>query len=97
MTTEPKSSMIRAEYKHTMKTVSNYRTENTREAAYLFAAGVRHISTDWDDPQHVAFLFDQPAPELLSAWQSHTAIVNAQAVLKAYSDFIASTRRRGRD
>ena len=80
-----------------MKTVSNYRTENTREAAYLFAAGVRHISTDYDDPQHVGFLFEQPAPALLSAWQSHTATVNAQAVLKAYSDFIASTRRRGRD
>lgn len=80
-----------------MKTVSNYRTENTREAAYLFAAGVRHISTDYDDPQHVAFLFEQPPPEMLAAWQSHTAVVNAQAVLKAYSDFIASTKRRGRD
>lgn len=80
-----------------MKTVPNYRTENSREAAYLFASGVRHVSTDYSDPQHVAFIFEQPDPALLGAWQSHTATVNAQAVLKAYSDFIALTRRRGSD
>ena len=46
-----------------------YRTQDFKEAIYLYKSGVIFVSVEWVDSQRATFVFKQPSDELLSAWQ----------------------------
>lgn len=54
-----------------------YETSDLPFAAYLFCTGTQLTGIDRKNPQRCIFIFDSPAPELISKWQEGKANVNA--------------------
>lgn len=71
----------------------NYETSDLGLASFLFASGIILLGLDRANPQRTLFLFKPPPSELLAAYQSATAEVNAVAHYKAIQDLKARLRR----
>jgi hypothetical protein len=83
------------------KTNGHYQTSDLEEAATLHASGLEYFGVEWPVglPQ-ASFVFAKRPDSVREAWQTHTIVVNAQALFSSWNvlrdDLETAKRRRVR-